>query len=521
MTRRLVEKHIKKTENCVRCLLHSMHVKGSKNKLQDAALIPKPNDINVSMLREDYTTESDIVQHGKNVAKGIPSNPPQEFRGLLYLTQNIVNSTNSWLHTRFAKLEGVDNLPEEMSRLRYAPMYDNINYAPIDVDLYTDTPGVALPHHADLRYSRKNTIDCQTEIRQYGREMMKRAKYKFIDDNGDWQEKQVGEYAYFNSEPLLSIIVPFFNDKDYIEKCARSIFDEVRGKSVEVIFVGDSPNDGTAKIVERLVSEHPDCSYMYGQEHGGQGKARNEGLKVARGKFVWFVDADDTITSGSVEGILNQLDDSCDTLLFRTEERNDDGSRRDYSRRYMKCKDGVIIQGIDVMIKHLSFAPSLMFVFRRDFLQKSNLEFDDSRNLDLYFMPRCMVTANRVKICPEVIYTYYFHHGKRKYGQKDTQEMLRMYQEYEDICKQNTHDNRLIKAIAYAQQVILSHIIQDPSPNQFEKNYNHYHLKERILEFRNTIKRSGYMGKGFTEHIFWVIAWCNLKWANRFSKWAE
>lgn len=160
MTHRLIEKFIKPGEICVRCLLHPMHVKGANHKLQDAALIPKKDDVNVSMLRQEYTTEQDIVNHGEHLAKTIPSAQPQEFKGLLFVTQNIVGSVNQWLHTRFSKLEGVDNLPEKLAELRYAPMVDAQNYVeqPELTDIYTDSPGIDLPHHADLRYVSKRSF---------------------------------------------------------------------------------------------------------------------------------------------------------------------------------------------------------------------------------------------------------------------------------------------------------------------------------------------------------------------------
>lgn len=520
MTHRLIEKFIKPGEICVRCLLHPMHVKGANHKLQDAALIPKKDDVNVSMLRQEYTTEQDIVNHGEHLAKTIPSAQPQEFKGLLFVTQNIVGSVNQWLHTRFSKLEGVDNLPEKLAELRYAPMVDAQNYVeqPELTDIYTDSPGIDLPHHADLRYVKPHTADCQTEIRYFGREMMKRVRYKIKDGQDDWSEDvQPGSYHYFTHQPKLSIIVPFYNDKKYIQACADSIYEEVKDQSVEVIWVGDTPTDGTSNIVAKFVSEHPESFYMYGQEHCGQGMARNEGLKVARGEYVWFVDADDRICKGSVQIILDAIRGEHDAYMFRTEELNEDGTKRKSTRRYMKCEESRNCKGLDILLQHLSFAPSLMCVFKRDFLIKNHLAFPRYRNLDMEFMPRFLRIALNIQVRPEVIYSYCYHKKKGLYNEEDTRQMLAMYDDYSEYRKDHSDDLLCQKTVAYVQQMILSQIIQLPSKSQFSRLDRNLSITAKAKEIREIVMVSGFSGDSIVERAFWLIARFSPQKANWFS----
>lgn len=91
----------------------------------------------------------------------------------------------------------------------------------------------------------------------------------------------------------LSIISPFYNSK---EKCTRLLvtLSKIDDPEVEIIFVDDGSTDGTYDLLQSYVRENTNVK-LYKQENKGPGGARNEGLKHANGKYVWFVDSDDDI----------------------------------------------------------------------------------------------------------------------------------------------------------------------------------------------------------------------------------
>lgn len=91
----------------------------------------------------------------------------------------------------------------------------------------------------------------------------------------------------------LSIISPFHNSK---EKCARLLdtLSQIDDPEVEIIFVDDGSTDGTYDLLQNYVRENTKVK-LYKQENKGPGGARNEGLKHANGKYIWFVDSDDDI----------------------------------------------------------------------------------------------------------------------------------------------------------------------------------------------------------------------------------
>lgn len=116
----------------------------------------------------------------------------------------------------------------------------------------------------------------------------------------------------------LSFIVPFYNVEPYIEECIRSLYDQdIPQDEYEVICVDDCSPDGSRAIVERLQKEYPTLKLLIHTENKRQGGARNTGLGEAKGRYVWFVDGDDTILPNCVGKMLKKAEmKNLDLLKF-------------------------------------------------------------------------------------------------------------------------------------------------------------------------------------------------------------
>ncbi len=93
---------------------------------------------------------------------------------------------------------------------------------------------------------------------------------------------------------LISIISPFYNSE---KKCKRLLDTllQIDDKDVELIFVDDGSTDNTLDILQQFKNESNLSTHVISQENKGPGGARNTGIRVATGKYVWFVDSDDNI----------------------------------------------------------------------------------------------------------------------------------------------------------------------------------------------------------------------------------
>lgn len=92
-------------------------------------------------------------------------------------------------------------------------------------------------------------------------------------------------------EPLVSVIIPAFNQQAWLQQCLRSILAQPVA-DLEVLVVDDGSTDGTAAIA-RAVARQDGRVRLLQQANAGAGAARNHGLRHAQGRYVHFVDADD------------------------------------------------------------------------------------------------------------------------------------------------------------------------------------------------------------------------------------
>lgn len=98
-------------------------------------------------------------------------------------------------------------------------------------------------------------------------------------------------------EKILSIIIPVYNVEVYLEKCLSSVLSIQQNESIEVWAINDGSTDGSLKILKDFQKHYPSILRVIDKPNGGHGSAWNEGLRLAAGKYVKFLDSDDWYTN--------------------------------------------------------------------------------------------------------------------------------------------------------------------------------------------------------------------------------
>ncbi|WP_396179433.1 glycosyltransferase family 2 protein [Flavobacterium sp.] len=99
--------------------------------------------------------------------------------------------------------------------------------------------------------------------------------------------------------PLVSIIVPCFNQAIFLPEALQSVLEQTN-KQWECIIVNDGSPDDTEKVAQEWLSKDIRFKYIY-KENGGLSSARNAGIKTALGKYILPLDADDMISNNYLE----------------------------------------------------------------------------------------------------------------------------------------------------------------------------------------------------------------------------
>lgn len=514
---KIISRIIEPGETIVRCLIES-YLKSKSNPVPAyKALEPKVGENDISMLRLDYTDKPYCIGYGQRLSGA------SKFRGLLYLTPKIVEGVNQWAQSGLSaeEIEGKRMTNGISTEFVYSPLDKDQNPMPTDVDLTNDTSNGDCPMHCDLLYSERRKEGGQeevmnTSIRKYAEQLKNRAKYQLATnpEAGELGEMEQGEvFEKYNETPLLSIIIPFYKAKDYIERVAQSVLSQTKGKPVEVIFINDG-DQASYPLLKPFIEAHPREAVYYAQKNKGVASARNGGMEMARGEYLWFVDADDTIAEGAVDSVLEQITQNRrDVFVFRMDDYDQQGNAVENTRYYHQGTEALDCDGVTLILNHLSYSPVQMCVFNRHFMEENGLWFEELAPHDLELMPRLMIEARDVRLVPRVIYHYYHHYdtkNKSRFTICRPENHLKMLDQYDEMINA-TEDKDVRKALYITQFRQLRHILHNPNREEFEKNYEKWGIEKRKPQIRRILQKTFGMVKSPKALYIWCLWYVSPK----------
>lgn len=214
-----------------------------------------------------------------------------------------------------------------------------------------------------------------------------------------------------NKVPLISIIMPIYNVEKYVRGTLESIygqkFDE---REFEVICVNDGTPDNSMQIVNDFAPTHPNL-HIINQENQGLSCARNAGLRIAQGDYIWFVDSDDSIEKNAlaeVSCIIKKAD--ADIYGFNMTCVSEANSTEAVQNIVLKKRDAFLYGKCwskENFVYKIHTAPVQRFVFRHDFIKKNELSFyPHILHEDVEFIARAFCLADKVAFFNVAPYRY-------------------------------------------------------------------------------------------------------------------
>lgn len=117
----------------------------------------------------------------------------------------------------------------------------------------------------------------------------------------------------------VSVIIPVYKVEKYIEKCARSLFEQTL-KEIEYIFVDDCSPDNSIKVLEEVIDQYPDRKSLVRvvrhEKNKGLTTTRNSGIAVAKGEFIAHCDGDDWIEPSMYEEMYECATMTCSDVVY-------------------------------------------------------------------------------------------------------------------------------------------------------------------------------------------------------------
>lgn len=262
--------------------------------------------------------------------------------------------------------------------------------------------------------------------------------------------KRGGHMAAGSANIDLSVLVAVYNADKYLEDCMESLLSQSIEK-MEVIVVDDGSKDQSLQIIEKYKSKFSHIKII-SKKNEGTLLARLEGMYYARGKYIMFIDGDDTFVPYSLQGILETaIQKNVDILEFGYNLLDD--KRNKIFKPNMgsnKAIEDMFVEGtrncLKLLESHKLEVPLFKRIYRRRVCKKALkffLEFTDYKirfqnilSEDEFITPLFFANAKSYYCVPQKIYNYTFQTqgGITHSIVKNTDRMIKGAEEYMLAC---------------------------------------------------------------------------------------
>lgn len=198
----------------------------------------------------------------------------------------------------------------------------------------------------------------------------------------------------------FSIIICAYNVENYIERAIKSI-DKQDFKDYEMIIVNDGSTDGTYNKIKLINSKYDNVVIINNKHNKGLGEARNLGVKKAKGKYILYLDCDDTIYDNNTLSKINEIILKYSPELIYMGVQYIGGS----NKIYLPTKENSTKEARLACDMHFAVSSKC---FKREFLVRNNISFlPNTYYEDMLYSMKCTILASKIAYGEFPFYNYY------------------------------------------------------------------------------------------------------------------
>ncbi len=176
----------------------------------------------------------------------------------------------------------------------------------------------------------------------------------------------------------VSIVIPVYNVEKYLEECVDSVINQSYA-NLEIILVDDGATDSSGRMCDEYATVDPRIRVIH-RQNGGLSAARNTGLDVATGEYIYFLDSDDYIEKDTVSSLVEMCDsENADVVFFDASVFYTDCEPDEKMYSYSRKKRYSTLNGKDTLVRLLNndeyrTAVPLTFI-KTNYLRSNNIRF--------------------------------------------------------------------------------------------------------------------------------------------------
>lgn len=218
-------------------------------------------------------------------------------------------------------------------------------------------------------------------------------------------------------QSLISVIVPCYNIEHYIENTIKSILNSTYSE-IELLLINDGSTDNTSQILKKYEEIDHRVKVIH-KNNGGVSSARNIGIDIARGDYIYFLDGDDTIENTLFETALKIFEKNSEIDIFSfgfdiVNEKNiqlKNYSFKKYDKKLISGREFLNLLFTKKLRQHIS-----SFIVRKKILKENNIIFPED-------VAYCEDQEVQVKLLLNSNLIYYNNKPDSHYLQRETSAM--------------------------------------------------------------------------------------------------
>lgn len=243
---------------------------------------------------------------------------------------------------------------------------------------------------------------------------------------------------------LISIIIPVYNKEEYLDECIKSVVTQDYN-NLEIIIINDGSHDNSEKIINAWIKKDDRIKYIY-QQNRGVAHARNRGLSIAKGEYIFFLDADDMLEKNAITKLVNHAKkNSADIIIGNIIIKQDNDKIKNKAFKNIIFNEEnlhsieVILEMFVINQRHMAMAGNKLY--KLSFINKNKVRFMDKVIAeDRLFNLICYVQNPVIQLVNEYTYIYNKIKNSRSssYDLKFFNESLSLINYFKGHLKENT-----------------------------------------------------------------------------------
>ncbi len=205
----------------------------------------------------------------------------------------------------------------------------------------------------------------------------------------------------------VSIVIPVYNVESFLKQCLNSIISQTF-KNIEIIIIDDGSTDKSPQIIEEYKKNDSRIMAVFLEKNVGAGNARNEGIKIASGKYIVFIDSDDWITEDYIEKLYNSIEKyNCDMIsanFYTYDTATGQTEENKYPKNFYNTTFNSSLKKRYFLF--LSNNYIWIRIYRKEFLKKNNIYFKLNKLEDSLFLWEAVLASDSFRFIDETIYYY-------------------------------------------------------------------------------------------------------------------